>query len=47
MYYADWMRVISVHSVIFLHSWLNAGDTTEMNERDEMEKKDGFVKAMT
>ena len=46
MYYADWIRVISVHSVIFVHCLLNAGDTTEMYERDAMEKKDGICKTM-
>lgn len=46
MYYADWMRVISVHSVIFVHCLLNAADTTEMYERDGLEKKDGICKTM-
>ena len=46
MYYADWMRVISVHSVIFVHCLLNAADTTEMYERDGMEKKEGICKTM-
>lgn len=46
MYYADWIRVISVHSVIFVHCLLNAADTTEMYERDGMEKKEGICKTM-
>ena len=31
MYYADWIRVISVHFVIFVHSLMNAADTTELS----------------
>lgn len=46
MYYADWMRVISVHSVIFVHCLLNAADTTEMYEKDGLEKKEGICKTM-
>jgi len=46
MYYADWIRVIAVHLVIFVHSLLNAGDTTEMYERDASEKKEGICKCM-
>jgi surface polysaccharide O-acyltransferase-like enzyme len=46
MYYADWIRVISVHSVIFVHCLLNAADTTEMYEKDGLEKKDGICKTM-
>jgi hypothetical protein len=47
MYYADWLRVIAVHSVIFVHCLLNAADTTEMYDRDGTEKKEGFCKIMT
>jgi hypothetical protein len=46
MYYADWIRVVAVHLVIFIHSLLNAGDTTEMYERDASEKKEGICKCM-
>ena len=46
MYYADWIRVIAVHSVIYVHALLNAGDTTEMYERDASEKKEGICKCM-
>ena len=46
MYYADWIRVMAVHLVIFIHSLLNAGDTTEMYERDASEKKEGICKCM-
>ena len=46
MYYADWIRVISVHSVIFIHCLLNAADTTDLKDRDSIEKKEGICKVM-
>lgn len=46
MYYADWIRVISVHSVIFVHCLLNAADTTDLKDRDAIEKKEGICKVM-
>ena len=46
MYYADWIRVISVHFVIFVHSLMNAADTTELSNHDAHEKKEGIFKCM-
>ena len=40
MYYADWIRVMSVHSVIFVHCLLNAADTVDLQDRDAIEKKE-------
>ena len=45
MYYADWIRVISVHSVILVHCIMNAADSTEL-DRDQVEKKEGIFKTM-
>ena len=46
MYYADWIRVIAVHFVIFVHSLMNAADTTELSNHDAHEKKEGIFKCM-
>jgi len=46
MYYADWIRVIAVHSVIFVHCLLNAADTVDLKDRDAIEKKEGICKVM-
>lgn len=46
MYYADWIRVIAVNSVIFVHCLLNAADTVDLKDRDAMEKKEGICKVM-
>ena len=47
MYYADWLRVIAVHSVIFVHCLNNAADTVELKDRDAMEKKEGICKILS
>ena len=47
MYYADWIRVIAVHSVVFVHCLLNAADTVDLKDRDAMEKKEGICKVLS
>lgn len=46
MFYADWIRAIAVHSVIFIHCLLNAADTVNLQDRDAIEKKEGICKIM-
>jgi peptidoglycan/LPS O-acetylase OafA/YrhL len=46
MYYADWIRVIAVYCVIFVHCLLNAADTVGLDDRDAQEKKDGICKIL-
>ena len=47
MYFADWIRVTAVHIVIFVHCLLNAADTTNLQDRDAIEKKEGICKCMS
>ncbi len=47
MYYADWIRVFAVHSVIFVHCLMNAADTVNLQDKDSIEKKEGIFKCMS
>ena len=47
MFFADCLRVIAVHLVIYVHCMLNAADTVGLDDNDAREKKDGICKCLS
>lgn len=47
MFFADWLRVIAVHLVIYVHCMLNAADTVGLDDLDAREKKDAICKCLS
>lgn len=46
LYFIDWIRALAINLVIFIHAMMNAADTVDLKDRNDIEKKEGIVKVL-